>query len=226
MTDASKTRLFLTFQKSLVPSLIFFETVWKPYLFLKAHYKRWIRRRKFRQTAYSAHKSLTYSAPISLPSQRKRTLSILSTSEEPRPTIWTRILHPGTQHTNPQKQCFLLTKLPLELRHQIYQHILCSRVLHIIPSLVPSLTKPPHDSTNIETTLTRLDYEPCKWDEDTLIYGKANHSACAIWINGDGELYFRAPKAIVKGNKVETGFLRWWCRKGGMLNLLKTCRLM
>jgi hypothetical protein len=173
--------------------------------------------------------------PLQLPKTRKRALSV---GVVPKPTLLRR-LTPGkeVQITHSQEQSPFIAKLPPELRMIIYRLALGGRVLHIIPSLVPSRTPPPPTSDTLlklklpPAFVSRLDYEPCKWSADppsnTTLYGQHAHSACAIWINRQGELYFYAPQSVVMSEgDLETRFLRWWSRKNRVLSLVKTCRLM
>ena len=105
--------------------------------------KRWMRKNKRPLFAYLTRLPKDRAPPIPLPETRKRALSI---GAVPRLTLRDRIT-PGTevQVTYTQKQCIFLTRLPPEIRLIIYEYVLGGRVLHIIPSLIPSRTKEPND---------------------------------------------------------------------------------
>ncbi|KAF2121267.1 hypothetical protein BDV96DRAFT_640663 [Lophiotrema nucula] len=191
-----------------------------PFQYIVKHGKRYIARQVKRFTykprlplvAYSRQTS-DRNPPAPLPSRRKRGL---------------------TATTSEGASWLLLLKLPPELREQIYCYVVGNRVLHIISSLVHSQTKPSWSigAQSLEPRLVyRLDHETCKYSHVKDLHlneqGRDAHSRCAIWINPNGELYFNAPQAVTQNEEIiETRFLRWWCRKGRVLNLLKTCRLI
>lgn len=168
--------------------------------------------------------------PIQLPPKRKRALSINSV---PKLAGWT-ILSLNNQRTSPQYDCLFLQKLPPEIRNQIYCEVLGDRVLHIIPGMVPSRTRPARPFLKrqlVSTVFSRLDYEPCKWTNETNNEDRSSrehrHGTCAIWINKNGNVSFNPPKTIWRGEcDIETKFLRWWSQKNRVLALLKTCRQM
>ncbi|KAF2203685.1 hypothetical protein GQ43DRAFT_438610, partial [Delitschia confertaspora ATCC 74209] len=179
--------------------------------------------------------------PAKLPTQRERRLSLSGVQE---PSLTGKILPRyliSAPHTSPQKTSLLLTKLPPELREEIWKLVLGAQTLHILPSLVPNLTRAhqprnryflSNGNPNHEKEITyRLDYEPCKWTPKDMEYHHAEcgytHSAYTIWVTRHGELYFNAPAAIVKAERdIEVGFLRWRGRRNRCLALLKTCRLI
>lgn len=135
------------------------------------------------------------------------------------------------QRTTDQTQSMLLTKLPSELRSLIWEYAVGGQTLHIIPCLVPSLTRPSRYTLIDKGVYYRLDYELCKWQNEDWVGSSMrtnSHSACAIWVNGNGELYFNAPQSMLREDagyrQTELRFLRWWVRKHRFLALLKTCR--
>lgn len=180
--------------------------------------------------------------PASLPTRRKRALSIGSVPQNP--TLVDRIL-PGriAQRTSKQEQCAFLRRLPAEIRNIIYRYVLGDRVLHIIPGLVPSRSTPsrPMFSWRTPRILTRLDHEPCKFINGSApersnpsypagltahpkVANQHPHSSCTSWISGAGELYY-----VEKSEReyyVESRYKKWWRRNNGPLALLKTCRQM
>ncbi|KAF2015560.1 hypothetical protein BU24DRAFT_421861 [Aaosphaeria arxii CBS 175.79] len=164
-----------------------------------------------------------------LPATRKRALSM---TVHPKTTsMWSKVISLSgttTQRTIRQENSLLLTKLPPELRNMIYQNVLGDRVLHIIPSLVPSRSR---QRSQKSPPASRFDYATCKWPKhvnaEVGLVGQRLHSACAIWIGRNGELYFNVPQSIWKGEKeLDTSFLRWWNEKNRLLALLRTCRLI
>ncbi|KAH7115012.1 hypothetical protein B0J11DRAFT_594153 [Dendryphion nanum] len=192
--------------------------------------KGWHRQKpKERVVAYLGNSNTKKQAPlVKLPPKRKRALSIDFLT--PPSTLLGRLLS-GTdsKKTHSQGRCLLLTKIPPELRNIIYSHVLGSRVIHIIPSLVPSRTKPNNKVTTKHLFFSRLDHEPCKQrcnpKNETGLLGYNAHSSCAIWVNREGELYFNAPQPVAQSEaQLELRFLRWWSRKNRALSLVKTCR--
>lgn len=198
-------------------------TVASPKILVKA-IRKW-REPKPKERIVVFPRSPRHRPPIStLPLKKERRLSIDALSSPP--SLLGRLMPGGTtQTTHAQKKSLLLTKLPPEIRNLIYAYILGDRVIHIIPSLVPSRTKPAK-VTPEQPFLSRLDYEFCRHaDQHDGLLGISPHSTCAIWITHDGELYFNAPKAVVQSvDELETRYLRWWCRKDRALSMLKTCR--
>jgi hypothetical protein len=144
--------------------------------------------------------------------------------------------HDEFQCTAAQDQCPLLTKLPLELRLQIYGHVLGYRTLHIIHSHVPSLSLPPRFSLRTHPFHKRLDFEICKAPESHLNRNSVSEICTRASIrkskfNGLGlipALRYRggtdqvADKVMVRVKYL----LQKYERKGGPLALLKTCRIM
>ncbi|KAF2811796.1 uncharacterized protein BDZ99DRAFT_519043 [Mytilinidion resinicola] len=174
-------------------------------------------------------------SPTPLPRKRPRALSLPTSPEDPtKGTIATFLgIKPKDprQHTSPQSGCSLLTKLPLELRLHIWTLVVGGQRLHIIPSLVPSLTRPPRYTLIDPGVFYRLDHERCKWEEDDWVgspFARNAHSACAIWVTDGGQLYFNAPRVLLQGHgpyeEEEYRYLRWWVRKNRILALTKTCR--
>ncbi|KAF2183807.1 hypothetical protein K469DRAFT_201370 [Zopfia rhizophila CBS 207.26] len=181
----------------------------QPYSYCATTLKHWTRQNKHPKLAYAPKRSHR-TPPLPLPARRKRALSI---SKVENPNIFKKLI-PRYQRTSSQSQCLLLTKLPPEIRNQIWGLVLGDRALHIIPSLVPSQTRPSKYTLKDKKLVYRLDYEPCKWSTEGLDYAVTGlgsaHSACAIWINSNGELYFNAPQAVVNGERdLEVRFLRW-----------------
>ncbi|KAF2491387.1 hypothetical protein BU16DRAFT_565091 [Lophium mytilinum] len=173
--------------------------------------------------------------PTPLPKTRPRALSIpVSAGDSKKGAISTFLgINPKRpeQHTSPQSACSLLTKLPLELRLHIWTLVVGGQRLHIIPSLVPSLTRPPRYTLVDPGVFYRLDYERCKWGEDDWVGSSSvrnAHSACAVWVTDGGQLYFNAPRVLLEGDAQykdeEYRYLRWWVRKNRILALVKTCR--
>jgi len=130
-------------------------------------------------------------------------------------------------------QCLLLTKLPLELRLQIYGHVLGYRTLHIIPSHVPSLSLPPRFSLKTYPFHRRLDFEICRTLKSHLDHDDV-FEMCIREITKTCELERLTQlldcrgdidKGVDKVQKINY-FLHKYERKGGPLALLKTCRTM
>lgn len=175
--------------------------------------------------------------PAFLPAVRERSLTIGSV---PEPNFVQRI-YPGllTQRTSNQQQCTFLTKLPAEIRIKIYRLVLGDQVLHIVPGLVPSRTRPSQERSSIPRMSTRFDYEPCVSNLGPLKRGVGGHHGnCTNWIDKGGKQLFlrtspyepsspfRWMNPVEVARYVDTRYLEWWKRENGLLALLKTCRQM
>lgn len=184
------------------------------------------------------------SPPAPLPLVRKRRLSL--SSDSPRSHLITKLLStvmnisPIGQYTSAQTKCSFLTKLPPEIRNQIYLLVLGDQVLHIVPSPVPSRTLPfrSSDKHKPQDLVSRLDHEPCKHPWRALGVEQLDQNRikrmtpdpqklCVTWTNEYGELYVGALVARAQTQEeIETRDQRPWMRKNRPLGLLKTCRIM
>jgi hypothetical protein len=140
--------------------------------------------------------------------------------------------HDKLQCTATQEQCPLITKLPLELRLQIYGYVLGNRTLHIIPSHVPSLTPPPRFSLRTYPFHRRLDFEICKNPGLRLdLKGVCCERPEICTRESDKNSDFRINRGFKKDTDERKAlrtksFLQKYERKDGPLALLKTCRVM
>jgi hypothetical protein len=177
--------------------------------------------------------------PAPLPPSRKHRLSIISSTppfaetSTPIPNLFGELVkkRDKVQYTKLQNQCPLFTRLPPELRLQIYRFVLGDCTFHIIPSHAPSLTPPPRFSLRAQPFCTRLDFERCSKPERHMgvrtkfrFVVVQSHEMCTR----EGHKKWaasRLPKTDYEN--VTTEFLlEKWKRKGGPLALLKTCRVM
>ena len=205
-----------------------------PCRYCASTFKRWTGQKEYPKIAMGTPPRKK-AAPAPLPLARERSLSISQDLTELRRSVRGMVTSPfRRKKIADQSQCMLLTRLPPEIRMQIWELVVGNQRLHIIPSLVPSLTRPNKYTLTDNGVLYRLDYETCRKSQfmlsQEMVKDIDSHYTCAIWVNSNGELYFNTPQAVMRGDhgyrREELRFLRWWVRKNRLLSLLKTCRHM
>jgi hypothetical protein len=217
-----------------------YQPPWRAWKSLIRTLARWVYGPKTPRFAHVRHSPQQLTPPGPLPPFRERRLSIsLCTSSftktpKPIPNLFRKLMRKRdkAQCTSLQNQCPLFTRLPLELRVQIYRFFLGDCTFHIIPSHVASLTLPPRFSLRAHPFQARLDFEVCADPEQHI--GVRNNNSISIRdshrdCTGEGSKEWASSRL-----RLETDYqivtteriLQKWGRKGGPLALLKTCRVM
>ncbi|OCK75444.1 hypothetical protein K432DRAFT_446699 [Lepidopterella palustris CBS 459.81] len=195
---------------------------------------KWTRRRQYPTLAVKYPGNRIAPTPLLKTTRRRRSLSLLRSDDS---FIRKRLfsLLPSKKRTSNQAESLLFTKLPVEIRLLIWEYVIGRQTLHIVPSLIPSLTRPSRYKIRDRGIYYRLDHEVCRCESEDVLRFPYNtleyHSPCVSWVTREGLLYFHHPNALSledeRGCKnAEARYLRWWRRKNRVLGLLKTCRMI